>query len=69
MRIGTAETEAILRPFATNNVQHWTHMAFAELGKAVKTVFLRRYLHSGELAPLVWEHVYRYGRYGRMPST
>jgi TnpA family transposase len=49
VRLGTAETEAILRRFTRNNVQHPTYKAFAELGKAVKTVFLGRYLHSEEL--------------------
>ena len=49
IRLGTAETEAILRRFTRNNVQHPTYKAFAELGKAVKTVFLCRYLHSEEL--------------------
>jgi len=49
VRLGTAETEAILRRFMRNNVQHPTYKAFAELGKAVKTVFLCRYLHSEEL--------------------
>jgi TnpA family transposase len=44
--VGTAETEAILRRFTRNNVQHPTYKAFAELGKAVKTVFLCRYLHD-----------------------
>ena len=46
VRLGTAETEAILRRFTRNNVQHPTYKAFAELGKAVKTIFLCRYLHS-----------------------
>src|SRR5512135_1337238 len=49
VRLGTAETEAILRRFTRNNVQHPTYKAFAELGKAVKTIFLCRYLHSKEL--------------------
>lgn len=49
VRVGTAETEAILRRFTRNNVQHPTYKAFAELGKAVKTIFLCRYLHSEEL--------------------
>jgi TnpA family transposase len=49
VRLGTAETEAILRRFTRNNVQHPTYKAFAELGKAVKTVFLCRYLHGEEL--------------------
>ncbi len=46
VRLGTAETEAILRRFTRNNLQHPTYNAFAELGKAVKTAFLCRYLHE-----------------------
>lgn len=49
LRLGTAETEAILRRFTKNNLQHPTYKAFAELGKAVKTIFLCRYLHSEAL--------------------
>jgi hypothetical protein len=33
LRLGTAETEAILRRFTKNNVQHPTYNAFAETGK------------------------------------
>ena len=46
LRLGTAETEAILRRFTRNNVQHPTYKAFAELGKVIKTIFLCRYLYS-----------------------
>lgn len=49
LRLATAETEAILRRFTKKNLQHPTYKALAELGKAVKTVFLCRYLHSEEL--------------------
>lgn len=49
LRLGTADAEAILRRFTRNNVQHPTYKAFAELGKAVKTIFLCRYLHSEAL--------------------
>lgn len=49
LRLGTAETEAILRRFTRSNVQHPTYKAFAELGKAIKTIFVCRYLHSEEL--------------------
>ncbi len=35
LRLGTAETEAILRRFTKQNVQHPTYKAFAELGKAI----------------------------------
>ena len=40
LRLGTAETEAILRRFTKKNLQHPTYKAFAELGKAIKTIFL-----------------------------
>ena len=46
VRLGTAETESILRRFVRSNIQHPTYKAFAELGRAVKTIFLCRYLHS-----------------------
>ena len=49
VRLGTAETETILRRFVRSNIQHPTYKAFAELGKAVKTIFLCRYLHSEDL--------------------
>ncbi len=49
LRLGTAETEAILRRFTRKNVQHPTYKALAELGKAVKTIFLCRYLHDEAL--------------------
>ena len=49
LRLGTADTEAILRRFTKKNVQHPTYKAFAELGKAIKTIFLCRYLHSEAL--------------------
>jgi TnpA family transposase len=49
VRLGIAETEAILRRFTRNNLQHPTYKAFSELGKAVKTIFLCRYLHSEDL--------------------
>lgn len=49
LRLGTAETEIILRRFTRSNLQHPTYRALAELGKAVKTIFLCRYLHLLEL--------------------
>lgn len=44
LRLGAAETEAILRRFTRNNLKHPTYQAPAELGKADKTIFLCRYL-------------------------
>ncbi|WP_240422131.1 Tn3 family transposase [Paenibacillus periandrae] len=49
LRLGTAETEAILKRFTRNNLKHPTYQALGELGKAVKTIFLCEYLHSEEL--------------------
>jgi TnpA family transposase len=49
LRLGTAEAEAILRRFTRENVQHPTYKALAELGKAVKTTFLCRYVHDQAL--------------------
>ena len=49
LRLGTAETEAILKRFTRNNLKHPTYLGFAELGKAIKTIFLCRYLHSEAL--------------------
>ncbi|WP_010208494.1 Tn3 family transposase, partial [Pseudomonas amygdali] len=49
LRIGTAEPEAILRRFTRTAVTHPTYLALAELGKAIKTIFLCRYLHDEAL--------------------
>ena len=49
LRLGTAEPEDILRRFTRPNVQHPTYAALAELGQAVKTIFLARHLHDEEL--------------------
>ena len=49
LRLGTAETDAILKRFTRNNLKHPTYQALSELGKAVKTIFLCDYLHSEEL--------------------
>jgi TnpA family transposase len=45
LRLGTADSESILRRFTRSGPQHPTYQALAELGKAVKTIFLCRYLH------------------------
>src|SRR5438105_8927437 len=49
LRLGTAETEAILRRFTRTGLQHPTYRALAELGRAIKTIFLCQYLESEEL--------------------
>jgi len=45
LRVGTAETETILRRFTRSNVKHPTYQALAETGNAERTVFLCEYLH------------------------
>ena len=47
--LGTAEAEAILRRFNNDNKSHPIYQALIELGKAVKTIFLCRYLQSESL--------------------
>src|SRR5229473_2109681 len=55
LRLGTAETEAILKRFTRNNLKHPTYLALAELGKAIKTIFLCQYLHSESLRQEIQE--------------
>ena len=49
LRLGTAETETILKRFTRDNLKHPTYQALVELGKAIKTLFLCRYLSSEAL--------------------
>jgi TnpA family transposase len=49
LRLGTADAEALLRRFTRGAAQHPTYRALAELGKAVKTIFLCDYLRSEAL--------------------
>ena len=55
LRVGTAETEVILKRFNRSVPQHPTYQALAELGKAVKTIFLCQYLHSEALRQEIHE--------------
>src|SRR4029079_1653562 len=45
----------ILRRFTRSNLQHPTYQALAELGKAVKTIFLCHYLQSEALRQEIQE--------------
>ncbi len=49
LRLGTAATADILRRFTRANLQHPTYKALVELGKALRTAFVCRYLNSLEL--------------------
>lgn len=55
LRLGTADAEAILKRFNRNNRQHPTYKALAELGKAIKTIFLCQYLQHEELRQEIHE--------------
>jgi len=49
LKLGMADAESLLRRFSRSNIQHPAYKALAELGKAIKTIFLCRYLDSEEL--------------------
>lgn len=49
LRLGTAETEAIMKRFTRNNLKHPTYKALQEMGKVVKTIFLCDYFMSENL--------------------
>lgn len=51
----TADPETILRRFTRANVQHPTYKGLAELGKALKTIFLCRYLGDAALRQEIHE--------------
>lgn len=44
-----ADAESLLHRFTRNNAQHPAYKALSELGKAIKTIFLCRYLASEDL--------------------
>lgn len=49
LKLGTAHSETIMKRFTRDNVRHPTYKALSELGKAIKTLFLCRYLSSEDL--------------------
>jgi len=70
LRLGTADAESILRRFTRANLAHPTYQALAELGKAIKTIFLCEYLLSEDLRREIHEgsHVGGELEFGQMPS-
>jgi TnpA family transposase len=74
IRQGVAEADAILRRF-TRQTNHPTYRAMVELGRAIKTIYLCRYLHNLALRYEVqaglnvienWNSANSYVFYGRM---
>lgn len=49
MRLNLADPESILQRFTRQNITHPTYQALAELGKALKTIFLCEFLHHESL--------------------
>ncbi|MCP3679657.1 MAG: Tn3 family transposase [Gammaproteobacteria bacterium] len=49
LKQGLVDSEVILKRFKAGNYQHPVYKAMMELGRAIKTIFLCRYLHSKKL--------------------
>lgn len=49
LKLGTAEPEVLLKRFISDNIQSPLYKAILELGRAVRTIYVCRYLSSKEL--------------------
>lgn len=49
LKIGTVDPDVIIKHFSKDNYEHPVYKALTEIGKAVKTIFLCRYISSEEL--------------------
>ena len=74
LKVGTATADSIIRQFSRSNYQHPVFKALIELGKAVKSIFLCRYLSKLELRQEIhsalnivenWNSVNRFIFYGK----
>lgn len=55
LKLGTADAESIMKRFTKNNLQHSVYKALSELGKAIKSIFLCKYLSSEDLRQEIHE--------------
>lgn len=74
LKTGTARADVFVRKFSRSNYGHPTFKAFIELGRAIKTIFLCRYLDSLELRQQInsglnvvenWNSANRFIYYGK----